>query len=183
MLPAHRAITFGLCAALVVLCGCKSAEEKCREAQGAAQASWTSYHTELQRLHAAAVTEQAEAQAKLSGPIEKRLSEAATKQADQRYDRTSSAWLRAYDAAMQTACSAEPECSGLKERSATAKQRSEELAPRLIAAQAAVEATTDLQAKAQAAAASVRDDFERVALVKAARAATEAAGEACSGVK
>src|SRR5262245_24043749 len=83
--------------------GCKSAEERCAEGQAAAAAGWTAYHAELKRLHEGAIKEQAEAQAKISGPIEKRLGVLAAKQADALYNRDSSAWLRAYDASLQSA--------------------------------------------------------------------------------
>jgi hypothetical protein len=174
----------GLWAALVLpLAGCKSGEERCREAQAAAQAGWSAYHAELKGLHDKAVAEQAEAHTKISGPIEQRLSEAAKKLADQRYDRDSSAWLRAYDASLQASCADDPECFGLKQLSAAAKLRSTDLAPRLLSVQAAIDAASDTRVAAQTAAAAVTDDFERAEPLKAARQASQAADEACDGVK
>lgn len=163
--------------------GCKSAQERCAEAQAAAQQAWGDYAAQLQRLHDEAMAMQAEAHSKISGPIEQRLSEAAKKQADLRYDRNSSAWLRAYDASLQAACGDDPECFGLKQKSAAAKLRSDDLEPRIAATKAAAEAATDSRAEAQSAAAAVADDFERAELLKAPRQASLAAAEACDGVK
>jgi hypothetical protein len=174
----------GLWAALLVpLGGCKSAEERCADGQATAQASWTAYHAELKRLHDAAIAEQADAKAKISGPIEKRLGAIAEKQADKLYNRDSSAWLRAYDASLQSACGEDTECFGLKQKSATARQLSDDLAPRLITVQAAIDAASDTRATAQTAASAVKDDYERSEPLKAARLASQAADEACDGVK
>jgi hypothetical protein len=170
-------------ALLAPLGGCKSAEERCTEGQAAALAGWSAYHAELKRLHDAAIAEQAEAKSKISGPIEKRLGAVAEKQADALYNRDSSAWLRAYDASLQAACGEDPECFALKQKSATARQLSEDLAPRLIAVQAAIDAASDTGESAQAAASAVKDDYERAEPLKAARQASQAADEACDGVK
>jgi hypothetical protein len=136
--------------------GCQSARQKCDEARTAAQGVWAGYVAALERAHAAALQTRGDSRAKLEGDVERRLAPGAQNSADSRYDRSSSAWLRAYQSAYHDACTADAECAGLTQKNIDAKAAVEDLDERLGLARAARDAAGgDLQRAATAAAAVI----------------------------
>lgn len=144
----HRLAFFVALCALCILTGCKSAEEKCELARTSAEQAWRAYIASMESAQADALATQADAKSKLAGPIEARLSEAAARAASQRYDRSTDAWQRAYQANQSAACANDPECTQLKDANAEAIDRAGDLARKLPQARSALNA---LRADAQSA--------------------------------
>jgi hypothetical protein len=167
-----------LAIAVATAIGCESVQQKCDKARAAATAGWTGYVEALQKARAAAVAVQSETHQKLSHDVELRLSPAAQKLADGRYDRSSEAWRRAHEAALNDACKHDSECSTLKQRNGDAQRTIADLDERLPLARAA-RAALELgpqQAKQAAQAAIVHPEFP---LLKQAQSATAAVYELC----
>jgi hypothetical protein len=129
-----------LLAAALLAGGCESAEEKCGKARGAAAAAWNAYVGQLEQAQAAAKKAQIEANQKLGGEVERRLSPGAQKLADSRYERSDEAWVRAHRAALNEACRQDAECSRLNESNAQAGVTLADLDERLPLARAARDA-------------------------------------------
>ncbi len=172
-----------LCGLCVLAClGCESAQHKCDTARAAAEKAWTGYVQALEHAHAAALAAQSAAQAKLSSEVEHRLAPAAQKLADARYDRSSGAWLRAYQSAYHEACERDAECAALNQKNAEAKATIEDLSDRLVLARAARDAATGDSQAARTAAAAVIVHPEYPQL-KQAQQLESAAYERCHDLK
>jgi hypothetical protein len=167
----------------VPVSGCKSPQEKCAQAQDEATRAWKAYVAVLETAREKALKTQRDTTAALTTDIEKRMSEKAKAKASELYDQGDGAWQRAYNAAYNTACREDEECSRAKLGNAQARKDAAELLERLQAARAAKEAARGDAAKARLAADKVADDYANRELVKAARAVSEAASLACREVK
>lgn len=161
--------------------GCESAEEKCRKVRDDANSALQDYVAALERARSAAAATQSETHAKLTGEVEPRLSPAAQKAADSRYDRSSEAWARAHTIALNDACAKDAECRALKRKNADARTLLADLDERLPlarAAQTAAGATAEEAAKA-AAATIVHPEYPQL---KRARELAAQAVELCKDV-
>jgi hypothetical protein len=171
--------------AAAILCapaaGCGDAVEKCRGARESAALAWTEYVAALERARGLAQATQVDANDKLSGEVELRLSPVAQKQADARYDRSSEAWSRAHTIALNDACARDAECSALRRRNAEAKNAMADLDERLPAARAAQAAARGPVDEAARTSAAVLGHPEYPQLAKAKELGANAA-ELCADV-
>lgn len=171
-------------AALVLLlapAGCEGRVPKCHKAREAAAAAWGEYVTALEQARELARATEVEANDRLSGDIELRLSPIAQKQADARYDRSSEAWSRAHTVAFNDFCAKDAECSELKRRNAEAKRLVADLDERLPPARAALAAARGPAEQAARASASVIVHPEYPQLAHA-KERTAAAVELCADI-
>jgi hypothetical protein len=177
-----RAVLVGAVASLcAAAAGCGDAAEKCRNARESAALAWTEYVAALEHARGLAQATQVEANDKLSGDVELRLSPVAQRQADARYDRSSEAWSRAHTIALNDACARDAECSALKRRNAEAKNAVADLDERLPPARAAQDAARGPAAEAARTSAAVLVHPEYPQLAKAKQLGA-AAAELCADV-
>jgi hypothetical protein len=154
---------------------CTSTEEKCRIAREAAVAEWNGYVTTLESLREQAVAAQSESQSRLTHDVEPRLSLAALRVADGKYNRGDGAWFRAHTIALQDGCKADAECSVLKRTNAEAALAQKDLDERLPLARAALTSVTGPPDAAQTAAKAVILHPEYPQLKEAQQRTAEAA--------
>jgi hypothetical protein len=171
----------GLAAALCLLVGCESAEEKCAKARNAAHDGWAAYVSALEGVREATVKGQADGHKQLTTVVEPRLMPEAQKLADTRYDRSSEAWLRASKTAFTELCSKDAECSTLRDARVQANATLEDVNERLPLAIAARDATRRAVDAAESASKAAIVDPDRPAW-KAAQQLTLALREQCEGV-
>ncbi len=181
--PVPLAVALLLLLALLTAPGCEDAKQQCAQAQQQAEAAWQAYVTALESAHAEAKKTQRNTAAALALDMEKRVSDIAKVKADQRYDRGSGAWQRAYQYAYDQACREDEECRAVKFDNAQSRKDASELEEKLQAARRARDAARETAAKARLAADMVPDDYANRELVKAARQASEGASLACRKVK
>jgi len=170
-----------LAAALYLLAGCESAQEKCAKARSAAHDGWAAYVSALEAVRDATTKTQADVHHKLTTVVEPRLMPEAQKLADSRYDRSTEAWLRASKTAFTELCAKDAECSGLRDQRVQANAALEDVNERLPLAIAARDATRREVSAAESASKAAIIDPERPAL-KAAQQLTLALAEQCEGV-
>jgi hypothetical protein len=175
-----RAAVALACAAFVSVAACEAAEEKCEKARAQAAEAWDGYVAALEQARAQAAKDQSESHV-LSSAIEARLSPAAQKIADGRYDRSSGAWARANEFALHDLCSKDNECRAQKERNVRAQAALRDLDERLALARAAAIAARDQSTDADSAAAAVIVHPEYPAL-KSAQQLGRSASELCAGL-
>jgi hypothetical protein len=168
-------------AVLCAAAACGDEVEKCRKARESAAQAWTEYVAALEGARGHAQVTQVDANDKLSGEVELRLSPLAQKQADARYDRSSEAWGRAHAIALHEACGKDAECNALKRRNAEAKNAMADLDERLPLARAAQAAASGPAAEAARSSAGVLVHPEYPQLAKAQQLGAEAA-ELCADV-
>ncbi len=130
---AARSYAFAM---LFALTACKSAQEKCNEGRAAALSAWQARIAGLTQARKLAIDTEAASQLELSGKIEPRTSAAAAKAASARYERSDDAWQRAYVAAQNAACSADPDCTRVRHAAAEALDQQKDIDEKLSAASA-----------------------------------------------
>jgi hypothetical protein len=166
-------------ALLVPLTACTSPAEKCEGARTAAAAAWSAYVDELSGKLATAKDTVKSGHSALKGSIEPRLSEEATKVANQRYIPGTEGWSRGQGVVMLELCEKDAECKKVKHDIADAQNAIRDLEERLPPAQAARDALEGKAAGAEAAADQAIVDPDRAGL-KVAQAASAAVQEACA---
>jgi hypothetical protein len=161
---------------------CKSAEENCALAQAAAEQAWQAQLTTLQKQSNDARETQANSETKLIKEIEPRLAQAAAQEASARYDRNSNAWMRAYQASQSSACARDAECARTRQSNAEAKEKQQDLAPKLSAVLAVLAAIRSPAEAAKQAVDAVVPEFGN-AQIDAAKQLSARAYEACKNVR
>ena len=164
------------------LSACMSAQEKCDKARSEAAGAWEAYASVM-----AAARDQRRARIKdiataMRGDINERLSQRAAAEASRLHRQGTAEWHRAYTARQQAGCTSDPECSKLRLERATAEHEAASLDERISAARRAKQAARETPKTAREAVEAVEEDFE-FAEVKLARASSEVAHEACSGLQ
>jgi len=168
-------VTLLLLCSMLVASGCKSPEERCREAQDEAKNAWSALHVALakrQKEHDEALAEVHIAARKISFAI----STIATEEANRLYDR-GPAWTRHYEMAYGQACAKDVECTSLEKKRAALVADAKTLAQRVVTSESALEAALSPDDEAWEAASKVEMDSNdplSVAADKAARASHEA---------
>jgi hypothetical protein len=165
----------------LALCACKSDQEKCAEARAAATSAWSAYIDPLEAEHKAANETIKTAHSTLKGSVEPRLSEAATKLADQRYIPGTEGWSRGRAVVLDELCRKDAECAKLKHDVHDAENKLKDAEERLGPARAARKALDGNASGAKAAADAAIIDPDRPAL-KLAQAASAEAQLECEGV-
>ncbi len=178
---AYAALSWALLTTVAVP-ACKSAEDKCTLAQNAAEQAWQMQLTDLQAQAKQARAAQASSETKLIKEIEPRLAQAAEKAASARYNRDDDAWMRAYKANQNAACARDPECARTKQTNAEAKDKQQNLVPKLMAVQAALATVRGAADKAWQAAQAVMPELGNQ-LLDTAKQHSAAAYAACKDLK
>lgn len=167
-------------AASLLSSGCTSDEEKCAEAQAAAEIHWKAYVDVLSAEEAEATAHVQAYTSAITGEVGFRLKQAAKAEANRLHDKTSSAWHRAYDARLKAACSQDSECSELRLAERAATHAIEQLKEPLATAQEALARVHGTAEQARAGARQVPEDDFRPAHNRAVEAG-EQAWLLCSG--
>lgn len=165
----------------LALCACKSDQVKCGEARAAATTAWSAYIDPLEAEHKAAKETMKSAHSTLKGSVEPRMSEAATKLANQRYIPGTEGWSRGRAVVFDDMCRKDAECAKLKHDIHDAENKLKDAEERLGPARAARKALDGNAHGAKAAADAAIIDPERPAL-KLAQAASAEAQLACERV-
>jgi hypothetical protein len=165
----------------LALCACKSDQEECAEARATAATAWSAYIDPLEAEHKAASDTIKSAHSTLKGSVEPRMSDAATKLADQRYIPGTEGWSRGRAVIIDDMCRKDAECAKLKHDIHDAENKIKDAEERLGPARAARKALDGNASGAKAAADGAIIDPERPAL-KLAQAASAEAQLACEGV-
>jgi hypothetical protein len=177
--PRQATVVTTALALLLPLASCKSAGEKCEEARAAAATAWTAYIDELSTKVAVAKETIKTGHSTLKGSVEPRMSEEATKLANQRYIPSTEGWSRGRGVILLELCEKDAECKKLKHDIADAENTVRDLEERIGPASAARAALEGRAAGAKSAAAQAIIDPERAGL-KAAQAASTVTEEACA---
>lgn len=168
-------VTLLLLCSMLAASGCKSPEERCREAQEEAKNAWGALHGALakrQKAHDEKLAEVYIAERKISFAI----STLATEEANRLYDR-GPAWTRHYEMAYGQACAKDVECTSLNKKRSALVADAKPLAERVVNAESALQAALSPNDEAWEAASKVevdRSDPLSVAADEAARASHEA---------
>ncbi|HEX2678205.1 MAG TPA: hypothetical protein VHM19_16235 [Polyangiales bacterium] len=124
----RSAVGFGLvCATVVALAACKSAEQKCAEARGTANAAWDGAISFANDGVTRAKAVRSKAELTITREIEPRISNAAMAAAAAQYDRNTDAFQRAYVAAQSALCLADKQCTQVKHEDAEARDQQHDL--------------------------------------------------------
>ena len=181
--PTPSTAALPLLLTVLVAPGCKNAKQECERAQQEAEQAWQAYIAVLESAREKAKKTQRDTAAALALDIERHVSDIAKAKADQRYDRGSGAWQRAYQSAYHQACRQDEQCAAAQIDNAQSRKDAVELLEKLAAARQARDQARETAAKARLAADLVPRDYANRELFKAARQASETASLACRKVK
>lgn len=161
--------------------GCKGAAARCGEAQANASSAWTTYEQAMSQDLALANERAKEIDARMRGDVDRRLTRAASQEADRLNRPGTAEWHRTYAAHLQAACTGDQECADLRVERRNLEAKVASLQARIAAATEAANAASREREEAKAAVAAVDDDFD-YPQIKPARAASDEAYEACEGI-
>jgi hypothetical protein len=161
---------------LVGAFGCKTDEDRCHEAQTAAQQAWSAYidvSTERKPAVAKRLSNAHLAMLQMS----RSLGAAATAETNQLYDR-GSAWQRHYEVALTQACRRDPDCAVVEKERDHAKADADTIEQRIALATSARKAAVTDPESAWSAAKEVEVEPTRPTSV-AADLASKTAADTC----